>query len=155
MRPRGRRETIGWEDAIITGRAKSGTPRRIGLRTEGRERGGSRLNLLLTLAFLGATIFTAVKILPPYFNNYQFQDAVQSECRFALGGYPKKTEDDVRDEIWKKAQELSIPLTKKDDIQVVLNQGNVTISTNYSVPIDLLVYQFTLQFHPHADNHTI
>ena len=26
---------------------------------------------------------------------------------------------------------------------------------DYSVPIDLSVYQFTLQFHPHADNHTI
>lgn len=113
------------------------------------------MNLVLTLAFLGATIFVAVKMLPPYFANYQFQDAVQSECRFALYGYPKKTEDVVRDDIWKKAQELSIPLKKKDEIQVTMNQGSVSVSTDYSVPIDLLVYQFTLEFHPHADNHTI
>ena len=128
-------------------------------RTQGRaargERGSSRTNLVLTLAFLGATVFTGVKILPPYFNNYQFQDAVQSEARFALSGYPRKTEDDIREDIWKKAQELSIPLKKKEEIQIVLNQGNVTISTDYAVPIDLLVYQFSLQFHPHANNYSI
>jgi len=119
------------------------------------ERGGSRLNLLMTLVFLGATIFVAVKIIPPYVQNYQFEDAVKSECRFALSGYPRKTEDDVREDIWKKAQELSIPLNKKEEIQVTVNQGNVTISTNYSIPIDLMVYQFTLHFSPHANNYTI
>jgi hypothetical protein len=122
--------------------------------TNRRERGGSKLNLLLTLAILGGIVFVGVKILPPYFANYQFQDAFQAEARFAMSGYPKKTEDDVREDIWKKAQDLEIPL-KKDQIQVVLNQGNVTISTDYTVPIDLIVYQFSLQFHPHADNHTI
>lgn len=119
------------------------------------ERGSSRMNLVLTLAILGATVFTGWKILPPYFNNYQFQDAVQSEARFALSGYPRKTEDDIRNDIWKKAQELSIPLNKQDEIQIVLNQGNISIAADYAVPIDLLVYQFSLQFHPHADNHSI
>jgi len=119
------------------------------------ERGGSRLNLLLTLAILGATIFVGVKVMPPYFANYQFEDAVKSEARFALSGYPRKTEDDIRNDIWKKAQELDIPLAKKEAIQIVLNQGNVTISTDYTVPVDLLVYQFNLQFHPHANNYTI
>jgi hypothetical protein len=119
------------------------------------ERGGSRLNLVLTLAILGATVFVGVKILPPYFANYQFEDAVKSEARFALSGYPRKTEDDIRNDVWKKAQELGIPLAKREAIQIVLNQGNVTISTDYTVPVDLLVYQFDLQFHPHANNYTI
>jgi hypothetical protein len=119
------------------------------------EKGGSRLNLVLTLLVLSAMVFAAVKIVPPYFANYQFQDAVQSEARFALAGYPKKTEDDVRDDIWKKAQELSIPLKKREDILITLDQGNVSISTDYAVPVDLMVYQLTLEFHPHADNHSI
>lgn len=135
------------EDVILTGRTQRGAG--------GRERGGTRLNLVLTLAFLGATVYTGWKILPPYFNNYQFQDAVASEARYALTGYPRKTEDDLREDIWKKAQELSIPLKKKDEIQIVLNQGNVTITADYAVPIDLLVYQFSLQFHPHANNYSI
>jgi hypothetical protein len=118
------------------------------------ERGGSRLNLLLTLAVLGAMVFSAVKIVPVYFANYQFQDAIESESRFALTGYPKKGEDDIRQDVWKKAQELGIPV-KREDIHVTIAQGSVDIGLDYAVPIDLAVYQFTLQFHPHADNHTI
>lgn len=119
-----------------------------------RERGGSRLKGLLALVIVGAMIFSAIKIVPAYFNNYQFQDSMQSEARFALS-YPKKDADQVRNDLWRKAQDLSIPLAQKEDIKVSVDQSNVTISVDYSVPVDLKVYQFTLQFHPHADNHTI
>jgi Domain of unknown function (DUF4845) len=99
-------------------------------------------------------IFAAVKIVPAYVENYQFQDSMQSEARFALS-YPKKNADQVRDDLWRKAQDLSIPLAQKDDIKVMMDDTNVTISVDYSVPVDLKLYQFSLQFHPHADNHTI
>lgn len=118
------------------------------------ERGGSKLNLVLTLAVLGSMIFAAVKIVPAYFANFQFQDAIQSESRFALTGYPKKSEDDIREDVWKKAQELGIPV-KREDIRIIISEGRVDIGLDYTVPIDLAVYQLTLQFHPHADNHTI
>lgn len=118
------------------------------------ERGGSKLNLIITLLVLGAMVFTAVKIVPVYFANYQFQDSIESESRFALTGYPKKTADDVRNDIFNKAKELGIP-AQKDSIQVAMDNGSVAIGLDYSVPIDLAVYQFTLQFHPHADNHSI
>jgi hypothetical protein len=118
------------------------------------ERGGSKLNLVLTLAVLGAMIFTAVKVVPVYFANYQFQDAIQSESRFALTGYPKKGEDDIREDVWKKMQELGIP-ARREDIRITITEGRVDIGVDYTVPIDLAIYQFTLQFHPHADNHTI
>jgi hypothetical protein len=118
------------------------------------ESGSSKLNLVLTLLVLGAMVFTAVKVVPVYFANYQFQDAIESESRFALTGYPKKSVDDIRDDIWRKAQDLGIP-AQKDAIQIAVANGSVDIGLDYSVPIDLSVYRFTLQFHPHADNHTI
>ena len=118
------------------------------------ERGGSRLNFLLTVVVLGSLAFIAVKIVPVYMANYQFQDSIESESRFALAGYPKKSIDDIRDDVFKKAEELGIP-AKEEDIQVTVSTTNVDISLDYSVPIDLRVYQFTLQFHPHADNHSI
>lgn len=99
-------------------------------------------------------LFAAIQIVPPYFANYQFQDAIETESRFALTGYPKRSQDDIQNEIFKKAQDLGLPV-KHDDIKVDMTTGTVAISTDYSVPIDLKVYQFTLQFHPHADNHTI
>jgi hypothetical protein len=123
-------------------------------KTNNRERGGSKLNLLLTLAVLGAMVFVAVKIVPVYFANYQFQDSLESESRFALTGYPKKTPDDVRSDIWNKITDLGIP-ANKDAIRVNMDNGSVDVGLDYSVPIDLVFYRFTLQFHPHADNHSI
>jgi hypothetical protein len=118
------------------------------------ERGSSKVNLILTLLILGAMVFAGVKIVPVYFANYQFQDAIESESRFALTGYPKKNAEDIRDDIFHKAQDLGIP-AQRDAIHVALGNGTVDIGLDYSVPIDLSVYQFSLQFHPHADNHTI
>jgi hypothetical protein len=119
-----------------------------------REHGGSKLNLLLTLAILGSLIFGGIKLIPPYFANYQLQDAIESESRFALTGYPKKTVDDIRDDVYNKAVDLGVP-ANKDNIEVDVQNGSVSIGMDYSVPIDLKVYQFTLEFHPHADNHSI
>ncbi len=118
------------------------------------ERGGAKLNLLLTLLILAAMGVAAVKIAPPYVDNYQLQDAMNTEAEFALSGYPRKTPDDIRQDISKEAQDLGIPANPQD-IQLDTSNGNVSISLDYSVPINLYVYQFTLQFHPHADNHTI
>jgi hypothetical protein len=119
-----------------------------------RERGGSKLNLLITLIVLAALAFTAIKIVPVYVEAYQFQDSIEAESRFALTGYPKKSLDDIKDDIFKKVQELDIP-AKREDIRLNVTNGSVEIGLDYTVPIDLKVYQFNLQFHPHADNHTI
>ncbi|HUO33823.1 MAG TPA: hypothetical protein VMU43_02420 [Candidatus Acidoferrum sp.] len=116
------------------------------------QHGGAKLNLLFTLFFLGSMVFVAFKIFPPYIANYQLQDAMGTEARFAIVN--RKSAQDVQDDIWKKIQELGIPAT--EDAVVVTGQGGaVTISVNYSVPIDLIVYKFDMQFHPTADNHTI
>ncbi len=123
-------------------------------RETAKERGGSKRNLIITLLIVGSMVFAGIKIIPVYVDNYQFQDAIESESKFALAGYPKKSVDDIRDDVWKKAQDLSIP-AQREDIQVNVTNGSVSISLDYSVPIDLAVYQLTLQFHPHADNHSI
>ena len=121
---------------------------------DGQERGGSKLNFLITVAILGAMAYIGVKIIPVYVANYEFQDAIEAESRFALTGYPKKSVEDVRQDVFKKAQDLGLPITA-DAIRIDMTTGTVAIALDYSVPIDLSVYQFTLDFHPHADNHTI
>jgi hypothetical protein len=118
------------------------------------ERGGSKLSLLITLLILAAMGISAVKIAPAYVDNYQLQDSMNTEAEFALTGYPRKTNDDIRRDIMKKVQDLGIPADPQN-LQVGMSNGSVSISLAYSVPIDLYVYQFTLQFHPHSDNHTI
>jgi hypothetical protein len=116
------------------------------------ERGGSKLKTVLALLIVGFLIFSGVKIIPAYFANYQLQDSMQTEARFAISN--RKGEEEIREDIWKKVQELEIP-AKRESIKVSSSQGSVTISLDYMIPVDLRVYQFNLEFHPHADNHTI
>jgi len=125
-------------------------------RRQNGEHGSSKLNFLITLLVLGAIAFAAVKIVPVYFANYQLQDSMQTEARFALSAYPKKGPDDIRDDIYKKMQELDIP-AKKEDIKVFMDSatGNVDLGLDYTVTIDLKVYQWIKPFHLHADNHSI
>ena len=110
------------------------------------------MNAVLTLAILGAMIFVAVKVVPAVFANYQIQDAIETEARFAITN--RKSPEEIREDVWKKTQELGIPV-KRDDIRVTGSQSTIDISFNYAVPIDLQVYQFILNFHPHADNRKI
>jgi hypothetical protein len=119
-----------------------------------RERGSSKINTILTLAALVAIVFVGVKVVPPYFAKYQFQDSIETESKFALSAYPRKGIEDIRDDVFKKAQDLDIPL-KREAIRVIVTNGSVDIGADYTVPVDLLVYQFTLDFHLHADNHNI
>lgn len=117
-----------------------------------RERGGTRRSFLLTIIIVAALIFFGVEIVPPYFANYQLQDSIETEARFAAGN--NKTQQDILSDVMWKIKDLGIPAQAKD-VHVSMVQDVVTISINYSVPIDLRFYQFTLQFHPHADNSTI
>ena len=118
------------------------------------ERGESKKNLIMALLFLGVMFFIGIKVVPVLFANYQFQDSIESESRYALTGYPKRSQDDVRDDIYKKAQDLGLPVTK-ESIRLDMTQGRVAIAVDYAVPIDLVAYQFSWPFHPHADNTTI
>ncbi len=118
------------------------------------QRGGAKLKFLVTILILGALAFAAVRIVPAYFANYQLQDAVTDEARFATSTYPKKTTDDLRNDVFKRAQELEVP-TKREDIRVTSDGSLVTISLDYTVTFDLAVTQFTHQFHVHADSRPI
>ena len=110
------------------------------------------MKLFLLLVLLGSMIFAGVKILPIYVDNYQMQDAIESEARFAIGN--RLNSKDIRDNVWKKVNEIGIP-ADQDSLKVSASPGSVRISLDYTVPVDLLVYKFTLDFHDHADNRSI
>jgi hypothetical protein len=116
------------------------------------QRGGSKFSSIMMLLVLGIMAFAAFKIVPAYFANYQLQDSMVTEARFAIVN--RKAANDVQDDIWKKIQELGIP-AKKDDVQVTTEQGSVKIDVNYSVPVDLIFLQHEIVFHDQADNKSI
>jgi len=121
-------------------------------RNRNSQQGGSKFSSIMMLLILAAMAFAAFKIVPSYFADYQLQDSMTTEARFALVN--RKAPNDVQDDIWKKVQELGIP-AKKDDIQVISDQGLVQISISYTVPVDLIVFHHDLVFHDQKDNKAI
>jgi large-conductance mechanosensitive channel len=116
------------------------------------QRGGSRISTLITFAVIAFAVFIIWKVAPPYMNNYQLQDSMNEEARFAVVN--RKGGEDVHADVMKKINELGIPATDKD-VTVTTNPTSTQISVHYSVPVDLKVYQFTLDFSPTADGRTM
>jgi len=123
-------------------------------RIRDRQRGGGKLSFFITIIVLGAIAFCAFKMVPSWFANYQLQDAMTTEARFATSTYPKKNPDDIQNDVYKKIQELGVP-AKKEDIKVTTDGSLISISLDYSITFDLVVYQLTHHFHLSADSHPI
>jgi hypothetical protein len=113
------------------------------------ERGAGRLKTILVVVVIALIIYSAIRIVPAYVNNYQLADKMEEQARFAIVN--RYTEEQVRDNIFKVCQELEIP-AKKEDIKVVSNNAVVKISLQYTVPVDVLTYHLDLHFAPTSEN---
>jgi hypothetical protein len=111
------------------------------------------LKLVLGFAILGAVILGGIKIIPPFFANYELEDAMKTEATQST--YSTRTEDDIRLAIIKEARSYDIPLTPKQ-VHVAriggFGQGTLAIDAEYSVPVDLPGYSTTIDFHPSSKN---
>ena len=122
------------------------------------ERGIGKFGGILFLAIIALAVWCGIKAGPAFMDNYQLQDSMQSEARFALTN--RKTVEDVRTDIYAEIRKLDLPIEKKD-IRVkypTIEQGlmgTIDIDIDYTVPVDLGFYTIDLNFHPHGDNHTI
>ena len=116
------------------------------------ERGAGKLKAVIYLAILLFIIYSAVKIVPIYVSNYQLSDKMQEEARFAVVN--RRTEEQIRDNIFKVVQELEIPV-KRETIMVTASNSVVKISMEYTVPVDLLFYHMDLHFSPSSENKSV
>jgi len=111
------------------------------------------IKMVLGIGVMVATVYLIAQLAPPYFANYQFQDAIRNEA--TLNTYNTKPEEAIRDTIYKKAQDLDILLTK-EQIKVKrtgpLGSGSLVIDAEYTVHIDLPAYPLDLQFEAATTN---
>ena len=143
--------SIGWE--CLRSLDLGGTLIPMPMQRREREGGAGRLKTVLVLAFLAALVYVALKLVPPFVDNYQLEDAMKQEARFA--GVNRKDPEAIRNDVYKKIQELEIP-ARREDIRVEsIAPFSVRISLDYTVPVDLRVYQLRLQFHPTGDSSSL
>lgn len=103
---------------------------------------------LLGLAVLAAVVLFLVGVAPPYFANYQFKDDVAQEARFANVSNPPKSDEDMRNNLMRKAREYEIPI-KQEQIQITRQGSEVLISIPYTVEVKFLTGQtYKLEFNP-------
>ncbi len=114
------------------------------------------LKLVFGVAIFGALILAGIKVIPPYFSNYEFEDAIKSEALQST--YSSRSEDDIRAAVIKQAREYDIELTAK---QVHVSRsggfgtGTLAIECDYTVPIEVPGYSTTVDFHVSSKNRGI
>ncbi len=118
-----------------------------------KQSGMATLKAVLAVALFVAMIFLAIKLVPPYINNYQFADDINTIARFSTYAQGKTVEA-IREEVIQKAKENSITL-KEEQVQVEKTQYGVAIDVKYTVAVDVPGYRFNLNFNPTTSNKMI
>lgn len=108
---------------------------------------------VLGIGVIVLLIIVGIQVIPPYFDNYQFEDAINNEALAAT--YSNKSDDDIRNIVYKKAQEMEIPVTPE---QIKVHRmgsqgtGTLTIEASYTVHVNLPGYPMDLPFHAQTKN---
>jgi hypothetical protein len=115
-----------------------------------RERGGALLKAMVWLLILAGGGYVAYKVVPAYMSDYELQDKMRSDARFAAVNH--RSDEELRDLLYRDIQDLNIP-ARRQDIQVLENSGHaVRLGVDYTVTVDLKVYQLRLHFTPTAES---
>jgi hypothetical protein len=123
-----------------------------GFRPGRSERGEGKLKALFVTAILIVGVLAGVKVIPPYVAEYQLNDKIQEIARFGVVNHD--SEEQIREKVFKTMEDLEIPATK-DNIKVTAGTTRVTISVDYTVPVDILFYHVDLHFTPNSENRSL
>jgi hypothetical protein len=116
------------------------------------EKGAGHLKAIIWTLILVLIAYVGFKVTPLLINEYEFQDGIQTIARMASVNRPES--EKIRQAVLKEAEKDELPI-RAEDIQIVAAGGNIHISANYSVTVDLKVYQWTLNFNPSATNNAL
>jgi len=101
-----------------------------------------------------AVVYACFQVIPPELTNYSFQDDLRNIAMVG-GANPRQTDQEILDSIIKTAREHQITLAPEQvTIQRIGTPGApaVYVAADYSVPVTLPGYSFTLHFTPSSGN---
>src|SRR5882757_7485810 len=111
-----------------------------------------KLKGLIALAVVFGGFYVAWNMIPPYFNNYQFQDALDDIAR--KNSYTTLSEDDIKKMVVTKADTEDIKL-KEDQVSVTRTRDGLGISVKYRIHVDMVVHPVDLDFVANSINKRI
>lgn len=107
-----------------------------------RERGESKLPLIIMILLLAAIVYVLVKMIPPRVNAYEFRDYMETYARLDSWSH---TEEQTKKDLLEKAKSLDLPIQAKD-ITVERRGSRMRISAKFDVPVDLKVKTWVLHY---------
>jgi hypothetical protein len=99
-------------------------------------------------------VYAGFQIVPPELSNYSFTDDLRSVAMMA-GSNPRTTDQQVIDSVILKAKDHQITLAPESvTVQRIGTPGSpaVYVAADYTVPVSLPGYSFTLHFTPSSGN---
>ncbi len=103
--------------------------------------GNGRVGVIIWLAIMAASVFSAVRIIPVKISVYEFHDFCEQRTRFAATRGGRFSADALAKEIYDKSIEIGIPVSKKQ-IKVDRTKNAVVLKVKHKVEVDLAVYQW-------------
>ncbi len=103
---------------------------------------------------IAAVVLGLFRVAPPMLANYSFADDLKT-IALMDGANFQKTDDDVRNDVLRKAKEHDLPVSDK---QVTVQRINtpgiaaVYVAADYTVTINLPGYSFDMHFNPNSGN---
>jgi hypothetical protein len=98
---------------------------------------------LIGILIVVSAFYVAWNMIPPYFNNYQFQDALDDIAR--KNSYTTLTDDDIKKIVIAKAGDESIRL-KEEQVQITRTRDGLGITVKYHIHVDMVVHPVDLDF---------
>jgi hypothetical protein len=112
----------------------------------------AKLKGFIALGVVVAAFYVAWNVIPPYFNNYQLQDALDDIAR--KNSYTGLSDDDIKKTVVTKASSEDIKL-REDQVIVTRTQDGLGISVKYQVHVDMVVHPVDLNFTANSLNKRI
>ncbi len=110
------------------------------------ERGESRLGCVIWTIVLAAGILISVRVIPIKIATIELKDKMEDAAQLM----PRGTVRQYQTFILQRAQELNLPVTKKE-IKVKKYPNRVVMDVSFTVPLDLLITTYNWDISLHVD----
>jgi len=111
-----------------------------------------KLKGLIALGVVFAGFYVAWNMIPPYFNNYQLQDALDDIAR--KNSYTTASDDDIKKIVVSKADAEDIKI-KEDQVVVTRMRDGLGLTVKYRIHVDMVVHPVDLDFTANSINKRI
>ena len=112
------------------------------------------IKAIIGLVLIAAVFYVCFQVVPPELSNYSFQDDLRT-IALSGGANPHMTDQALVEAVMKRAEEHQIPLAPEQiTVQRIGSVGApaVYVAAEYTVPVTLPGYSFSLHFNPSSGN---